>query len=244
MRETAYDEEATKYIAFANVPDLETNRYVSYVFVNSSSAHASAIGVNLINQAMLRYYSGNSNAKLSTSASVMPFSFNDESDVENIKGFAIPIVNVLALAFVASYYVSFIVKEKEVGVKHQQLISGVSLPAYWIATFTWDMLTYLLPCIFGVVFMYIFDIEAFKDHIGAVIVLFILYGLAVAQSTYFLSYIFKVHSSAQNTVLFLNIVIVLFIDLKFMLSMIKSACRFGEVLEYIYINYYYNNNNI
>lgn len=136
MRETANSEEATKYIALAQVPDLTTNRYVSYVFVNSSSSHSGAIGMNLLNQALLRHYSGNANAKLLVSGSVMPFSFNDESDLENIKGFAIPIVNVLALAFVASYFVAFIVKEKEVGVKHQQLISGVGLPAYWIATFT------------------------------------------------------------------------------------------------------------
>jgi hypothetical protein len=34
------------------------------------------------------------------------------------------------------------VREKETRSKPQQMISGVSIPAYWISTFLWDNLSY------------------------------------------------------------------------------------------------------
>jgi len=33
----------------------------------------------------------------------------------------------------------------QVKAKHQQLVSGVSIPAYWLATFVWDNITYQVP---------------------------------------------------------------------------------------------------
>lgn len=226
--------ESTRYIALAEVTDMESNIIVSYILVNTSSDHGSSIGLNLINQAKLRYYSGNTNAKIRTSGTLLPFSFAQESSKENIKGFGIPITTVLAFAFIPAYFVTFLVKERELGVKHQQLISGVSLPAFWIATFVWDMITYIIPCIVGILLMYIFNFKAFKEHMAAVIVLFIMYGITIAPSTYFVSYFFKNHSAAQNTVLFVNIINMLFIVLTFVTKQISSTCRFADGIEYIY----------
>lgn len=37
----------------------------------------------------------------------------------------------IAFCFLPASYVIFVVKEREVKAKHQQIISGVSLSAYW-----------------------------------------------------------------------------------------------------------------
>lgn len=234
--------ESTRYLASVEVPDLESNGMVSYIFVNTSSGHGSAIGLNLLNQARLREYSGKSDSILKVSGTSLPFTHNQLQAAEGIKGLSSPMIMLLALAFIPAYYVAFLVKEKEVGVKHQQLISGVSLSAYWTSTFLWDIITYIIPyilyyiilfrCIFGIVFMYIFNLSAFKKQIGAVIVVFILYGLAIAPATYFISYFFKNHSTAQNIVLFANILMAIFMTIDFLLVMLESTCRAGAVVEY------------
>ena len=41
----------------------------------------------------------------------------------------------VAFAFVPAAFIVFVIKEREVSAKHQQLISGVSIPGYWLANF-------------------------------------------------------------------------------------------------------------
>lgn len=57
----------------------------------------------------------------------------------------------------------FIVKERETHVKHQQLISGVSIPAYWLSSFVWDLVQYLVTWAICVGIIFAFDVEAFTD---------------------------------------------------------------------------------
>ena len=48
----------------------------------------------------------------------------------------------LAIPYVPAAFATFIVREREVKAKHQQLVSGVSIPAYWLAAFIWDNASY------------------------------------------------------------------------------------------------------
>lgn len=43
----------------------------------------------------------------------------------------------LGLAMMPAAFAMNVVREREVKAKSQQLLSGVSLPAYWISTFIW-----------------------------------------------------------------------------------------------------------
>lgn len=65
------------------------------------------------------------------------------------------------------------------------------------------------------------------------IALYILYGLAIAPSTYFVSYFFKSFSSAMVIVLFLNLCMIIFTLLDFALSMLKSTCRAMKYIDYV-----------
>jgi ATP-binding cassette subfamily A (ABC1) protein 3 len=51
----------------------------------------------------------------------------------------------LAVPYVPASFAAFVVRERQVKAKHQQLVSGVSIPAYWLATFVWDNITYQVP---------------------------------------------------------------------------------------------------
>jgi len=48
----------------------------------------------------------------------------------------------LALCLLPSAFILFVVREKELKAKNQQVISGVSFLAYWTSTFLFDVLSY------------------------------------------------------------------------------------------------------
>lgn len=42
-------------------------------------------------------------------------------------------------------FVVFLVRERESKSKEVQLVSGAPIPAFWAATYAWDLLNYSLP---------------------------------------------------------------------------------------------------
>ena len=50
-----------------------------------------------------------------------------------------------AAAFIPSTFAVFVVRERETKAKHQQVVSGVSLSAYWVSSWLWDYCSFLIP---------------------------------------------------------------------------------------------------
>jgi ABC-type multidrug transport system ATPase subunit len=90
--------------------------------------------------------------------------------------------------------------------KHQQLISGVSVLSYWASTFIWDFVSFLFPASFAIVLFYIFGLDQFVGGVSLLptIIMLLEYGLAIASSTYCLTFFFFDHTVAQNVVLLVH----------------------------------------
>lgn len=92
---------------------------------------------------------------------------------------------------------------------HCPQISGVSLPAYWLANFAYDVIAYAVPGALAVALIAAFDIREWIGaddlRVNATIGLFALYGFSVTASTYLLSWCFTSYSTASNVVLMLNL---------------------------------------
>ena len=57
--------------------------------------------------------------------------------------------------------------------KHLQFVSGVDAVSFWLATYSWDFINYLLPMI-GIVIMFAaFQVESLKDDLGAIVLLLV-----------------------------------------------------------------------
>ena len=67
----------------------------------------------------------------------------------------------LAFAFIPAGIVAYIVKEREMNVKHQHLISGVSLWAYWIINYLWDILVSTIVAILAALIILAFGMGVF-----------------------------------------------------------------------------------
>lgn len=63
------------------------------------------------------------------------------------------------------------------------MVSGMGINAFWLSTFTWEVLTYILPAAFTLIVLAANNVE---DLIGgqagtATILLFVLFGLSMVR---------------------------------------------------------------
>lgn len=144
----------------------------------------------------------------------------------------------MIVASVPASFVVFIVKEREVNAKHQQLVSGVSIYAYWLSNYLFDILSYIVPGGLSLLVIYGMDVKPFIEHgaFSATVAVFGSYGLSVASASYLMSYLFQKHSSAQNAVLFLQLLNLVMVIVSFVMQQITTgSCDTNESLRYIYM---------
>lgn len=143
----------------------------------------------------------------------------------------------LGFSFIPTGIVLFITKEREVNVKHQHMISGVSLIAYWMANLVWDIVKHIIPAVVCSLIILAFQAGIYTDdpdNYSAMWSLIILTGVASGPFSYFFSYFFKSHSSAQIVMLILSFVTgSCFPTAVFVLYIFESTRKAANVLSWI-----------
>lgn len=83
-------------------------------------------------------------------------------------GFQIAFNMGFSMAFVSAFYVLFIVKENVCKSKHLQIVSGVKIWVFWLASLLSDMLTYLITIVILLICLTLFQEDGFKtaEEIG------------------------------------------------------------------------------
>ena len=92
----------------------------------------------------------------------------------------------IALALIPCVMVQFILNERQGQIKHQQLLSGMSLAGYWSSNLIFDILMAYIPIAFIIMLTYVFAITY-----DGVWLLFLLYPPSVVPFTYVTSFMFK-----------------------------------------------------
>lgn len=111
------------------------------------------------------------------------------------------------MAFLASSFVLFLVKERSVKAKHIQFVSGVHPVNFWMSTLCWDLINFIIPCLCLILTFFIFSITNFttESHSLQILLLFKMYGWAMLPYMYFLSFAFTVPSTAYVWITMFNI---------------------------------------
>jgi ATP-binding cassette subfamily A (ABC1) protein 3 len=169
------------------------------VFFNTTAPFAPYIAVNAMNNAILKLLSRNPNASIKMNLNPLLPTKGVKSIEDTIDGFIVVMLLALGFSFIPSSMILFIIKERENNAKHQQIISGVNVVAYWLSNFIVDYLKYLIPAIATYILFFIFDVTFFitGDKAGVSILLFVLYGIAMVGYTYLASFMFRKPSSGQ-----------------------------------------------
>jgi ABC-type Na+ transport system ATPase subunit NatA len=105
----------------------------------------------------------------------------------------------LAVPYIPGAFAMFVVREREIKAKYQQIVSGVSIPAYWLSTWLFDVLCYQGSMWLIILIILQFDTSNLTgaEPLPATILLFFLYGTAVAGFSYLLSFCFRSAPGAQ-----------------------------------------------
>jgi len=111
------------------------------------------------------------------------------------------------MSFLAAGFVVFLIKERETNAKHLQYVSGVRYPVFWIASFLFDSLNYIIPCIIMIIVLAAFQPEEFKsaDMLGYVFILLLMYGWGVIPLMYLFSFAFTIPSSGFTRMVLFNV---------------------------------------
>ncbi|CAH1449941.1 unnamed protein product [Lactuca virosa] len=164
------------------------------VLPNNTCQHAAPTFVNLMNAVILRLATHNENMTIQIRNHPMPMTESQHLQHQDLDAFSVTIVVYLNSDFIRASFVVPIVKEHEVKVKHQQLISGVSILSYWVSTHIWDIISFLVPSLFAIILFYIFGSEQFIGNgvIFPTVLILLEYGFATASSTYCLTFFSRI----------------------------------------------------
>ncbi|KAF0694859.1 Aste57867_14286 [Aphanomyces stellatus] len=233
------------YVAFGNAT---TNAFGYNVLVNTTAAFASAIYKASIDQALYQTIVGNSEVTLAVANYPLPIppAAATDSSSQAVKSATTSIFVTLAFAFFTASVVPYLVHEKHPShnAKHQQLVSGVSLPAFWMANFVWDLLVYVIPCACAIICIYGFGVTAMTGHecqtcpagaFGAVIVLFVLTGPAIIAFCYIFSYVFTSPSGSQTYIILVNLLLgVVLVTISNILDALDDTKSINASLKYLW----------
>ncbi|XP_046387973.1 ATP-binding cassette sub-family A member 7-like isoform X2 [Ischnura elegans] len=105
---------------------------------------------------------------------------------------------IFALSFVPASFVVFLIEERSSKSKHLQMVSGVHPTIYWIASYAWDSMNYLVSATLCIFIFLAFDEQAYvsEKNIKGLILLLVLYGWASIPLMYPASFLFSIPSSA------------------------------------------------
>ena len=87
--------------------------------------------------------------------------------------------------------IGFILIERVENLRHMQLISGMSLPSYWLSNMIADIIKVYIPIIMIILISVIFD-----SNYDGVWILFMLLPIALVPFTYCTSFLFQKESTA------------------------------------------------
>jgi len=144
------------------------------------------------------------NHPLPQSSEGMQLSLSDQSQIYNDMLVAITLI--LAMGFIPASFVVYLVHEKATNGKHQQLLSGIGPVMYWMNSYLWDIINFLIPLAVCALIFVVFGVDSFNgDNLPAVLALIFCYGACMTPFTYCLEPFFTVASTAYVTLIVTNI---------------------------------------
>lgn len=228
---------STRYGAVTVSADSSPSSLSYNIMVNGSALHGPGIFMNLVDQAFLQVVTGNNQATIVAHNYPLPRTFDQDRFNATQSALTAAFFFMIAFSFIPASFATFIVKEREIKAKHQQIISGVSLYAYWCSSFVWDVTSYMLTYVLVIAVLFAYELDAFtKNDSGvATALVFFLYGPAIASFTYLMSFGFQSHSTAQIMVMFFNFVTGLCLMIvAFILAAIPSSQEVAVPLRYMF----------
>ncbi|ESO83918.1 hypothetical protein LOTGIDRAFT_229502 [Lottia gigantea] len=179
-------------------------------FFNNQAYHSPAVTLASMMNSVLKWATNSSKHSLTVVNHPLPrtdLNKIDEQANQNLAGFQLAFNILFGMSFLSSSFILFLIKERSVKAKHVQFVSGVHAVNFWIATFCWDLINYLIPCILLLITFAGFDTKPYivDGHWLDIFFLFLMYGWAMLPLMYLMSFLFKVPATGYVWVTMINI---------------------------------------
>ncbi|XP_052283854.1 phospholipid-transporting ATPase ABCA3-like [Dreissena polymorpha] len=221
--------------------DKQGSQVMATAHFNGQPYHGIAISLQFMMNGILRKFDPTSNIEVTNH----PLPKKESDNVRRIffatngTAFTIAISILFGMAFMATSFIIFLIKERSVGAKHLQAVSGVRPFAYWLSCFVWDMFNYLVPVFIIMILFAIFGTDAYVNdgRLGIVFLIFLLYGWSVLPFVYMLHFLFNVPSTGMVAVSMINLLSgLIFLLATYTLSIpLLGTEAIGKALEIIFI---------
>lgn len=232
---TRKDYEASRYgaFSFAEISTESSNRGITYVVhANYTAVH----GGPLFNSLMAETYIRSIDPTTSVTARLHPFPDTklEEKQYSNFNLSNLIFFILISIPFSAASFAGYTVYEKEVKAKDQQMISGVSIPIYWLSNWIWDMFSYQFTAwLLIIIIVSLPDTDQLSkgDALGATIALFLLLAPGITSFTYLQCFFLSKSTAAQIVVLFTTFITGL------ILTIVGTVLRLINSTSDIYVNH-------
>ncbi|CDW85159.1 abc transporter family protein [Stylonychia lemnae] len=171
-------------------------------FVNLTSQDVTAYFPQFMYESILKVALSKPNLKFKVSSHPFPVTAKLRNRSQGTNGFFIIFVVAIGFAMIPASVVTFIVNEREKSLKHMQMVSGMSLAAYWVSNIIFDILKAIIPSAIVIGLLYAFEVA--YDYVW---VLFLIYPLGVIPFSYFTSQFFASENFCQTLTIFVHFVI-------------------------------------
>ncbi|OCT61274.1 hypothetical protein XELAEV_18047298mg [Xenopus laevis] len=185
---------------------------ISKVWFNNKGPHSLPAFINSFNNFLLRAnLPSNESDYYSISVASKPLSgtMMQPSTTFSLVNTLIALCMLVGYSITTSSFATYVVKEHHSGAKRLQHIAGVGETCYWVTNFIYDSLIYLIPVSLSIATIAIFKLPAFYTYpnLGAMSLLFILFGYSTFSWMYLLAGTFKNPDSAFLTYVSINLFI-------------------------------------
>jgi len=225
------------FSVFVNSYDDGTFNYDYTVFLDTRAQEGSAYAMNKINNAILRAATGDNTKKITTVIAPFLKTSGAKSIDRVFSGLIYAFVLGIAMSLIPASLITYIVKEREFNAKHQQIVSGVSITAYWFSNFLVDITKYLITAVINALMAMALDASAIIDgnKLGAMWLDFLLYGFAIIPFVYLTAFLFRNYGTAQIASFFFNFCTGFILGLASAIFRLFDSTRtIGEVLQWIF----------
>ena len=207
----------------------EDQQYQVNTYLNVTSQDATALFPQYMYTAILRNALDEPDFQFNVTTTPFPVFYAFITREKAAKSFDYIFMLSIALALIPCVVVSFIINEREKQLKHQQLISGMSMCGYWASNVISDIFSAYVPILCILLLNYAFSLEADYGY-----VFLLLYPLAVIPFSYLTSFVFSDDTSAQIVTLFTHFIAAgAFPLVVFILQLVPNTVAIGDKLRYV-----------
>eukprot|EP01038_Epipyxis_sp_PR26KG_P008312 gene8312-11246_t len=187
-------------------PNTSTIKSLSYlIHSNYSAIHGAPLYQLLLAQGLVR--SIEPSVTVDANINPLPYTFREKARLLSFNASLATTFLGIAIPWILGAFAIFIIREREIRAKQLQMVSGVSIPAYWISSWIFDFFT-IQPTIWAfVILINLFPntknyTQVSNGAMGSYIGLLILFAASSAPFTYVFSLLFSSPSMGQIIVQF------------------------------------------